>query len=205
MGRRPGPRGRPRGGPRRGRGERREPGRPAATAGPLPSPTRAPARSSDSNVRARSSRSATASKDGGSVTRVRAARGRWIRAAGRRPSRTTPARAERDGADHGRLAAGGGLHGVVQRRHARTPHRGRDAAGPRRRGRHRHPRHPGGEALGATVAVTAGSDERAQRCRHLGADIAINYREQDFVEVIESRSRRRRRHPRQHGRQVPGP
>lgn len=43
-----------------------------------------------------------------------------------------------------------------------------------------------GKALGATVAVTAGSDERAQRCRQLGADIAINYREQDFVEVIKA-------------------
>jgi putative PIG3 family NAD(P)H quinone oxidoreductase len=38
-----------------------------------------------------------------------------------------------------------------------------------------------GKALGATVAVTAGSEERLERCRQLGADIAINYREQDFV------------------------
>lgn len=38
-----------------------------------------------------------------------------------------------------------------------------------------------GKALGATVAVTAGSAEKLARCRELGADIAINYREQDFV------------------------
>ncbi|TVT24932.1 NAD(P)H-quinone oxidoreductase, partial [Amycolatopsis rhizosphaerae] len=38
-----------------------------------------------------------------------------------------------------------------------------------------------GKALGATVAVTAGSAERLERCRQLGADITINYREQDFV------------------------
>ncbi|TWH21927.1 putative PIG3 family NAD(P)H quinone oxidoreductase [Prauserella rugosa] len=38
-----------------------------------------------------------------------------------------------------------------------------------------------GKALGATVAVTAGSDERLERCRQLGADITVNYREQDFV------------------------
>ncbi|MEV6879012.1 NAD(P)H-quinone oxidoreductase [Amycolatopsis sp. NPDC051128] len=41
-----------------------------------------------------------------------------------------------------------------------------------------------GKALGATVAVTAGSDERLESCRQLGADIAINYKEKDFVEVL---------------------
>jgi putative PIG3 family NAD(P)H quinone oxidoreductase len=38
-----------------------------------------------------------------------------------------------------------------------------------------------GKALGATVAVTAGSAQRLERCRELGADILINYHEQDFV------------------------
>ncbi|MQA63765.1 MAG: zinc-binding dehydrogenase [Actinophytocola sp.] len=42
------------------------------------------------------------------------------------------------------------------------------------------------KALGARVAVTAGDDERLERCVQLGADIAINYREQDFVEVIRA-------------------
>jgi putative PIG3 family NAD(P)H quinone oxidoreductase len=42
-----------------------------------------------------------------------------------------------------------------------------------------------GKALGATVAVTAGSPERLERCRQLGADIAINYREQDFVSELK--------------------
>jgi NADPH2:quinone reductase len=41
-----------------------------------------------------------------------------------------------------------------------------------------------GKALGATVAATAGSAERLAACRELGADITINYREQDFVEEI---------------------
>jgi len=41
-----------------------------------------------------------------------------------------------------------------------------------------------GVALGARVAVTAGSDERLERCGQLGAEVTINYREQDFVEVI---------------------
>jgi putative PIG3 family NAD(P)H quinone oxidoreductase len=38
---------------------------------------------------------------------------------------------------------------------------------------------------GATVAVTAGSAEKLATCRELGADIAINYREEDFVERIK--------------------
>ena len=45
-----------------------------------------------------------------------------------------------------------------------------------------------GKALGVTVAVTAGSDERLDQCRQLGADILINYREQDFVAVINERA-----------------
>lgn len=44
-----------------------------------------------------------------------------------------------------------------------------------------------GKALGATVAVTAGSDDRLARCAELGADITINYRTQDFVEVLGKR------------------
>ncbi|MBW8172298.1 NAD(P)H-quinone oxidoreductase [Ornithinimicrobium sp. Arc0846-15] len=39
-------------------------------------------------------------------------------------------------------------------------------------------------ALGARVAVTAGSDKKLEVCRQLGADIAINYGEQDFVESL---------------------
>ncbi|NRN70080.1 Quinone oxidoreductase [Kibdelosporangium sp. 4NS15] len=44
-----------------------------------------------------------------------------------------------------------------------------------------------GKALGATVAVTAGSDERLAKCAALGADITINYKTQDFVEVLGKR------------------
>ncbi|MDG0852938.1 NAD(P)H-quinone oxidoreductase [Roseateles puraquae] len=36
-------------------------------------------------------------------------------------------------------------------------------------------------ALGARVLVTVGSGDKAEACRALGADVAINYREQDFV------------------------
>jgi len=42
------------------------------------------------------------------------------------------------------------------------------------------------KAFGATVIITAGSAEKCQACVKLGADLAINYREQDFVEAINS-------------------
>ena len=41
-------------------------------------------------------------------------------------------------------------------------------------------------ALGARVVTTAGSREKTQRCRELGADVVVNYREQDFVEVARA-------------------
>ncbi|MDM4765325.1 NAD(P)H-quinone oxidoreductase [Pelomonas sp. SE-A7] len=37
------------------------------------------------------------------------------------------------------------------------------------------------KAFGARVLVTVGSSDKAQACLKLGADVAINYREQDFV------------------------
>ncbi len=40
-------------------------------------------------------------------------------------------------------------------------------------------------ALGARVAVTAGSEEKLQTCRDLGAEIAINYRDDDFVARLQ--------------------
>jgi NADPH2:quinone reductase len=39
-------------------------------------------------------------------------------------------------------------------------------------------------ALGARVATTVGSREKAAACSALGADLVINYREQDFVEEV---------------------
>ena len=41
-------------------------------------------------------------------------------------------------------------------------------------------------ALGARVAVTAGSQAKLDACAALGAEVLINYREQDFVEAIEA-------------------
>ena len=39
--------------------------------------------------------------------------------------------------------------------------------------------------FGARVFVTAGSNDKCQACLDLGAEVAINYRDQDFVEVMK--------------------
>jgi putative PIG3 family NAD(P)H quinone oxidoreductase len=39
-------------------------------------------------------------------------------------------------------------------------------------------------ALGSRVFTTAGSPEKLQFCRRLGAEVAIDYRDEDFVEVV---------------------
>lgn len=41
-------------------------------------------------------------------------------------------------------------------------------------------------ALGATVAVTAGSAAKLERCRSLGADILVDYTQQDFVDEVRA-------------------
>ncbi len=43
-------------------------------------------------------------------------------------------------------------------------------------------------ALGARVYTTAGSAEKRMLCAELGADVTIDYREQDFVEVVRAES-----------------
>ena len=42
------------------------------------------------------------------------------------------------------------------------------------------------KALGSTVLVTVGTADKAKACLALGADVAINYREQDFVEAVKA-------------------
>ena len=41
-------------------------------------------------------------------------------------------------------------------------------------------------AAGARVIATAGSAEKVALCRELGADVAVNYTEEDFVEVVKA-------------------
>lgn len=43
-----------------------------------------------------------------------------------------------------------------------------------------------GRAVGANVAVTAGTALKLERCRELGAQTLINYREQDFPAVVNA-------------------
>ena len=42
------------------------------------------------------------------------------------------------------------------------------------------------KALGCTVAVTAGSQEKLDYCKELGADVLINYKEQDFADELKA-------------------
>lgn len=44
------------------------------------------------------------------------------------------------------------------------------------------------KARGATVFATAGSAEKCRACLDLGADVAIDYREQDFAAVIKEKT-----------------
>ena len=43
-----------------------------------------------------------------------------------------------------------------------------------------------GRAMGARVAVTAGSTDKLERCRELGAEVLVNYRDEDFVEAVRT-------------------
>ncbi len=44
-------------------------------------------------------------------------------------------------------------------------------------------------AFGARVFATAGSDEKCAACRDLGGEVAINYRNEDFVDVMRQNGR----------------
>lgn len=43
-------------------------------------------------------------------------------------------------------------------------------------------------AMGAHVAVTAGSEWKLERCAELGAEVLLNYRDGDFIEEMEHRA-----------------
>ena len=93
-----------------------------------------------------------------------------------------------------RGAARGGLHGLVQRLPHRQPPARADAARPRRLSGIGTMAIQLAREVGAHVAVTAGSAAKLEACRELGAEILVNYREQDFVEV-RARAHRRRTAP----------
>ena len=124
---------------------------------------------------------------GGGRRGLRAARGRWLRRARRRTSRAAHAAAggrrprRRGGVARGRV------HRVVEPLHAGRAAARRDGPDPRRGVGHRDVRHPAGAQLGARVAVTAGSARTSSSAvAELGADVLVNYREQDFVEAVRA-------------------
>ena len=47
------------------------------------------------------------------------------------------------------------------------------------------------KAFGATVIATAGSAEKCEACLRLGADRAVNYREEDFVAAVKAHTARK--------------
>jgi NADPH2:quinone reductase len=47
-----------------------------------------------------------------------------------------------------------------------------------------------GKAFGAVVIATAGSDQKCRACLDLGADLAINYKTQDFASVLTEKAMR---------------
>ncbi|MDX2289909.1 MAG: NAD(P)H-quinone oxidoreductase [Hyphomicrobiaceae bacterium] len=47
------------------------------------------------------------------------------------------------------------------------------------------------KAFGAKVIATAGSPEKCAACARLGADVVVNYREQDFLEVVKEATAKR--------------
>ena len=49
------------------------------------------------------------------------------------------------------------------------------------------------KAAGARVITTVGSQEKAERTKELGADIALNYKEQDFAAEVQKPDGRQRR------------
>ena len=57
-------------------------------------------------------------------------------------------------------------------------------AGSWRLERHRRRRNPAGAGKGQVVLTTAGSDDKCRFCVELGATRAINYRSEDFVDVV---------------------
>ena len=44
------------------------------------------------------------------------------------------------------------------------------------------------KAFGARVITTAGSPEKCEACRNLGADVAVNYRTEDFVAITKEQT-----------------
>ncbi len=203
----------PRSGARRGRGagrgggQRRQPCRhpaapgllqPAARRLPLPRPGVL-----RQDRRARSRRLRLGRRRPG----VRAARGRRLRREGRRTGRAAAARPRGRGPHARRGAARGRLHRLVQRVHGRPSASGRDAAGARRLQRHRHHGDPARQGRRRQGRGDGRDEGEARPLRRAGRGRADQLPRSGLRRRDQAghRGRGRRRHPRQHGCEVPGP
>ena len=164
--------------PRARRG--REPRRPDAAPGPLPAAARAPRRSSASSAPARWRRSAREVRGWAAGERAMAllAGGGYAEEVGRR-RRQRAARARRTSPTRQAAALPEVLLTVFLNvfQLGALPEGGVGARA-RRRQRHRHRGDPLVKAAGGRIVVTAGSDEKCRSCQELGADLAVNYRDE---------------------------
>ena len=78
------------------------------------------------------------------------------------------------------------LHGLEQYLHRCGSRGGRGPAGAWRCGRHRHHRHTACQGIRRKVIATDSPEERCRICRELGADRVIDYRAEDYVEIVRA-------------------
>ena len=83
---------------------------------------------------------------------------------------------------------GGLLHRLRRPLHQLQPRHGRERPHPRRGQRHRHRGHPARPATPAFTFATASSPDKLAKAAELGLDVGINYKEEDFLEVIRERT-----------------
>ena len=104
-------------------------------------------------------------------------------------------------------AAGGRVHGVVEPRHDGPSGRRPDGALPRRRQRHRHPRHSGGSRPGVPRRRHRGVGRETLGVSDAGRRHHHQLPRRGLRRANQGRDRRsgRRRHPGPHGRVLPRP
>ena len=120
---------------------------------------------------------------------LRARHRRRIRRVLRRAGGAMPAGAARPLDGRSRVAPGKLFHRLEQRLRPRASAERRLAARAGWIERHRRLRHSARQRIRSRVFATAGSAEKCAACERLGAERAINYKTEDFVE-LDRRQRR---------------
>ena len=168
----------------RHRGCRRQPGRPSAAPGALSPAARGESTSSDSSAPARSARRRRGRPLAGGRPGVRAAHQRRVRRQGRGPAgQVLPVPAGLDVVEAAALPevvctvwSNVFMLAALQPDETLLVHGGAAASGPWPSSSRTH------SARG--LRRPSARSEKAALCRELGADLAVNYREQDFVEEV---------------------